>query len=143
MKINFIDENKFIIILFDSIIIDDSLCFKELFKSFSEILFKKYKYVFNGLYSVYIYNNKNISIFKFINTMDDYLLDFDITVYKNSLLLFEFFDYELFDGKKVYFDNKYYIEYGDVCNRFDLFEYGNIIYGDSVNNILNNGILID
>lgn len=143
MKIDFISEQKFIVYIYDNLIIDDVSCFKEIFKSISIKLLKNYNYKFTGFYNVVIYNNTNISILEFNNINDDYLLDFDVVVYKNSMLLFEFFDEELFNEKKIFYDNKYYVEYDSICDFFGLLEYGNIIYGNSVNEIISKGILID
>ena len=142
MDINFINENNFTVFIYNNIKIDDASCFKDMLEFISIQLFNRYNYKFEGFYKVIIYNNTNISILEFTNINDNYFLDFDVIVYKNSVILFEFFDEKLYSDKKLFYDNKYYVEYDNICDLFGLLEYGNIIYGNSVNSILNNGILV-
>ena len=82
------------------------------------------------------------NILEFEN-LDDYgRSDFNITMLLNSVLLYEFEDEDIFKGEKVYYKDKFYVEIVDMINDVHLFEYGNVIYGRGVDEILNNGILV-
>ena len=63
-------------------------------------------------------------------------------MYKNSVLLYEFYDADLVIGDKIFYDGKYYCDFEQLSNLDSIFEYGSIVYGDKVERILNGGILI-
>ena len=142
MKVDFIDNNHFIIYyLFDeSYRTEEDL--KALFKLLNCDLSCKYSYRFHGFYNVTIFCSNGIYIFEFEN-IDDYGRgDFNITMLLNSVLLYEFDDLDIIKGDKLFYKNKFYVEIDSFLEDIHLFEYGNIVYGDRVNEILNNGILV-
>lgn len=113
--------------------------YKEVFKEINDVLIRKYDIKFNGLYDVYIYKYSGIYILDFIYVEDYGSRDFNVTVYLNSKILYEFYDSDLFTGNKIYYDNKYYTDIDNVVNDIRLFEYGNIIYGNDVDRIISKG----
>ena len=76
--------------------------------------------------------------------IDDYgSSDFDITMLLNSILLYEFEDSDMVKGDKIYYRGKFYIEVSTVMDDdIHFFEYGNIVYGKQVDEILSHGILV-
>lgn len=141
MKIDFIDDNNFVVYYLSEIEIRTEEELKLCFKDINQALIKLYDYQFSGFYNVNIYCCSNLYVMNFEN-IDDYgRADFNITMVLNSTMLCEFDDFELFSGNKVYYNDKFYVELDDVVNDIRLFEYGNIIYGDEVDKILNRGIL--
>lgn len=142
IKINFDDEDSFTIFYVTKEEYMEEADFKALFKMFNEELITKYDYQFDGFYEVDIYHNPGIYIFEF-NYIDSYgRNDFDVTLTINSTILYEFYDMDLINDSFIYYSDKYYIEIDKVIDDIRLFEYGNIVYGKSVNKILNLGILI-
>lgn len=142
MKVEFIDEDVFNIYYISSDIIQTELEMKILFRLLDNCLKYKYNYVFHGYYNVTVYAQDNILVLEFENIDDFGRKDFDITMYKNSVLLYEFYDADLVSGDKIFYDGKYYCEFEQLSNLDSIFEYGSIVYGDKVERILNGGILI-
>jgi len=143
LRVDFLDDKNFIIYC----IYDDSLKTEEEMKTFFKMLNKnlkrRYDYEFEGIYDVDIFKKNNIFVlvFKYIDDFGE--KDFNITMYVNSTMLYEFEDVDFYFGKKIVYDNKYYIELDSVIDDIRLFEFGNIICGDKVEEVLRQGILIE
>ena len=115
---------------------------KAFFKLINYDLKKQYDYEFHGFYDVDIFCIEGLYVLEFEN-IDDYgRSDFNITMLLNTVLLYEFEDEDIYKGEKIYYQDKFYIEPFDIIDDIHLFEYGNIIYGKQVDDILNNGILV-
>ena len=142
MKVDFIDEEHLVIYCFydEKLRTEEEL--KVFFKLLNEQLKKRYDYEFHGLYNVEVYCKNNLLVLDFENIDDFIRKDFDITLYVNSILLYEFDDIEFYSGNKIFYNNKYYIELDDIVDDIRLFEFGNIIFGDKVEDILNSSKLI-
>ena len=142
MKVDFIDQDNFVIYYIGNDYIKSEEGMRIFFKMLNNHLKKKYDYEFCGLYNVNIYCHDNVMVLVFEN-IDDYgQKDFDITMFVNSVLLYEFEDSELILGKKIYYEGKYYVEIENAVDDICLFEYGNIIYGNKIDEVLNRGILL-
>lgn len=142
MKVEFIDNNNFIIYYLsnDEFRTEDEM--KLFFKVLNDELRHRYNYEFHGFYDVNIFYADGLYVLEFDN-FDDYgRTDFNITMLINTVLLYEFDDEDIFKGKKIYYQDKFYIELIDMVDDIHLFEYGNVIYGKKVDEILNNGILV-
>ena len=113
--------------------------YKEVFKEINDVLIRKYNIKFNGLYDVYIYKYPGIYVLDFIYVDDYGSRDFNVTVYLNSKVLYEFYDSDLCSGDKIYFDNKFYVGVDRVIDDIGLFEYGNIVYGEYADKIISKG----
>ncbi len=142
MKVDFIEDEHFIIYDFDEQKPQTEEELQVFFKMLNKHLLKQYHYEFHGFYNVTIYCSNHIFIMDFENIDDFGRADFNITMLLNSTLLFEFEDSDIVPGKKIYYDNKYYVELENMQDDIHLFEYGNIIYGDQVKKILNQGMLV-
>lgn len=142
MKIDFIDDEKLVIYYHYEGKIETEEEVKCFFELFDRVLKRKYDYEFHGFYNVDIYCEDNLLVLIFDHVDDFSRKDFDVTMFLNSVLLYEFEDVEFYHGSKIFYKNKYYIELDQVINDVRLFEFGNIIYGDEVEEILNNGKLI-
>lgn len=116
---------------------------KIFFKLLNSELKDRYDYEFNGFYDVNIFCLDGIYVLEFENIDDFGRSDFNITMLLNSVLLYEFDDSDLVLGEKVYYKDKFYVELVDVVDNIYLFENGNIIYGKKVEEVLNNGILVN
>lgn len=142
MKVEFIDEEHFIIYYLCDNVFKTEEELKIFFKMLNQQLKKQYDYEFKGFYNVVIYCSNNVLIMEFEN-IDDYgTADFNITMLLNSVLLYEFEDSDMILGEKIYCDYKYYVELEKMNTDIHLFEYGNIVYGKEVERILNRGILV-
>ena len=142
MKVDFIDDAHFIIYYLtnEKFRTEDEM--KVFFKLLNHDLKHQCNYEFHGFYDVNIFCSDGIYVLEFEN-LDDYgRSDFNITMLLNSVLLYEFEDEDIFKGEKVYYKDKFYVEIVDMINDVHLFEYGNVIYGRGVDEILNNGILV-
>jgi hypothetical protein len=103
---------------------------------------RKYNYEFSGFYNVTIYCYKKVWVLEF-NCIDDYgTADFNITMLLNSVLLYEFEDSDMVIGNKIYYQKKFYVEIDSMMDDIHLFEYGKIVYGDKVQEILHRGTII-
>ena len=45
-------------------------------------------------------------------------------------------------GEKIYYHGNFYTEIENVIDDIHFFEYGKVIFGEQVNDILNHGILV-
>ncbi len=142
MKVDFIEEEHFIIYYLCEEKPQTEEELKIFFKMINQQLLKQFHYEFHGFYNVTIYCNDSVFVMEFENIDDFGRADFNITMLLNSILLFEFDDSDMIPGDKIYYDEKYYIELEKMQTDIHLFEYGNIIYGDQVKKILNQGVLI-
>jgi len=142
LKVDFIDDNHFVIyyLTYEKFRTEDEM--KLFFKLLNNELKNYSNYEFHGFYDVNIFCLDGIYVLEFENTIDYGRSDFNITMMLNSNLLYEFEDECIFNGEKIYYNDKFYIELSDVIDDIHLFEYGNIIFGEEVDKILNNGILI-
>lgn len=142
MKVDFIDNNNFIIYYLsdDKFRTEDEI--KIFFKLLNQELKHQHNYEFHGFYDVNIYSSDGIYVLEFEN-IDNYgQSDFNITMLLNTILLYEFEDEDIIKGDKIYYKEKFYVEIANIIDDIHLFEYGNIVYGKQVNDILNNGILV-
>lgn len=142
MKVDFIDDEHFIIYY----LCDDQFRKEEEMKSFFKLLNyelnNQYHYEFHGFYDVEIFCCEGLYVLDFRNIDDFGGKDFNITMLLNSVLLFEFEDSDMVEGNKIYYQGKFYTEVIDVLDNPYLFEYGEIVYGKRVEEILNQGILV-
>lgn len=142
LKIEFNDENSFTIFYITNNIIETEEDYKVLFKYLNDTLYKKYNYSLHGFYDVTIYFYKGIYVLEF-ELIDDYgRKDFNVTLFLNSNMLYEFYDFNLINGDRIYYDDKFYVELDNMLNDIRLFEYGRIIYGKDVDKILEYGKLV-
>lgn len=143
MKIEFIDDEHFIIYYLS----DDNFRTEDEMKAFFKLLNYDLKhqchYQFHGFYNVNIFCCQGLYVLEFENIDDFGNSDFNITMLLNSVLLYEFEDSDIVPGEKIYYQGKFYVEAVDVINSISLFEYGTIIYGKKVDEILNKGILVN
>lgn len=142
MRVDFLDDKNFIIYCIYDGGLKTEEEMKKFFKMLNSRLKKRYAYEFEGIYDVDIFCKNNVFILVFKNIDDFGEKDFNITMYINSTLLYEFEDFEFFLGKKIFYNDKYYIELDSVVDDIRLFEFGNIIYGNKVEEVLRQGILI-
>lgn len=142
LKVEFQDEDSFIIYYVTDKVYENEEEYKELFKVLNDRLNRVYNYIFHGFYDVTIHYCKGIYVLQF-DYIDDYgRRDFNVTIFLNSDMLYEFDDDEFINDTKIYFDGMYYVEIAKVLNDIRLFENGNIIYGKDAEKVLSNGVLI-
>lgn len=143
MKVNFIDDDHFIVyyLSFNNLKTEEEI--KTFFILLNYDLKKQCNYSFHGLYNVEILCFDDFYILDF-DLVDDFgTTDFDITVLLNTVALYEFYDSDLIDDDKIYYNGKYYVEIDKMVHDIHFFEYGNVIYGKDAEVILNNGILVN
>lgn len=142
LKIEFNDLDCFTAFYITDDIFSTEAEYKVLFKYLNDVLYKRYNYSLHGFYDVTIYFYKGIYVLDF-ELIDDYgRKDFNVTLFLNSNMLYEFEDISLIDKEKIYYDNKFYVELDNMLSDIRLYEYGKIVYGKDVDKILNEGILI-
>lgn len=142
MKIDFIDDDNLIVYYISDESFDNEKYIQLFIKMLDKKLRKQYDYDFRGYYNVDIYRSGNTNILEFERESDYGKADFDITVYLNSTILFEFEDEDYYKGNKLFFNNKYYVSSDMVDERIDLFEFGDIIYGKDALHIVDCGVPI-
>lgn len=142
MKVNFFNDDRFeIFCVYDDDLVDEASV-KSFFKLLSKRLISRYDYEFSGYYDVTIYRNSKVIVLIF-DREDDYgRADFNITLLLNSMLLYEFEDEDIFSDNKIYYKRKYYCEANEVEDRIDFFEFGDIVYGNYVDEVLSKGVMI-
>lgn len=143
MKVDFIDDDDFIIyyLTHDKFRTEDEM--KIFFKLLNSELKSRYDYEFHGFYDVNIFCCDGLYVLEFKNIDDFGRTDFDITMLLNTVLLYEFEDEDVFKGEKIYYKGKYYVEIVDMIDDIHLFEYGDVIYGKMVEEVLNKGTLVN
>jgi hypothetical protein len=156
MKIEYVDENNFIIYLnkyyIKDLDIENKKSIEEYFKKIFVSLKNNYNLDIYGYYDIRVYTNKQygliIDVYRLSN--DYYKLynnkiDMKIVVDTNNTFIYEVEDYFIVNIlkrqiKNVYYKNdKYYIELNDKINDRDynyLLENSKIIYDDNVYDIL-------
>ena len=141
LKITFINDLDFTVIYHGAINYteDEILSFFKLIGKKLKII---YNYLFLGSYKVNIYEKDSFLILNFINTCSRGKIDFDVTLFTNSVLLYEFYDFDYVSSEKIFYDGKYYVELDKVIDKFNFLEMGNIVYGEEVEIILRNGRII-
>ena len=143
IKIDFKDEDSFVVYYITEKVYENEEDFKNMFKYINKYLEDKYDYSFSGFYNVYIYYNKGIYILEFEYDSPYGNSDFNVTLLLNTVILYEYDDISLIDNQKIYYDDKFYTEIENIINDIRLFEYGRIVYGKEANKVLNKGILFD
>ena len=142
IKIEFLDDDNFIIYYISDSLFRTEEEFKTFFKLLNRELELRYDYEFEGFYEVIIYYSDNVYILNF-KLIDDFgTRDFDITMFLNSTILYEFEDMDLFDCDMVYYKEKFYTEIKNVASDIRLFEYGRVVYGKEVDDIIRQGMII-
>ncbi len=143
LKANFINDDHFVIYYLSNNQFRTEEEMKSFFKLLNHHLNHQYHYEFHGFYHVEIFCCHGLYVLEFEN-IDDYgSSDFDITMLLNSILLYEFEDSDMVKGDKIYYRGKFYIEVSTVMDDdIHFFEYGNIVYGKQVDEILSHGILV-
>ena len=90
VKIEFNDEDSFTIYYITSDVFETEDDYKVLFRYLDKELERKYKYIMHGYYDVYIYTNNGIYVIDF-DYIDDYgKKDFNVVIFLNSKILYEF-----------------------------------------------------
>lgn len=141
-KIEFTDLDCFTIYYISKNNLETEDEYKILFKYINDILYRRYNYSLHGLYDVTIYCYEGIYVLIF-ELIDDYgRRDFNVTLFLNSNMLYEFDDFNLINKEKIYLNNKFYVELDNMIDDIRLFEYGRIVYGKEVDFVLNKGVLI-
>lgn len=142
MKVDFINDEHFIIYYLSSDKFRTEEDMKSFFKLLNYDLKHQYHYEFHGFYNVTIFCCEGIYVLDF-ESIDDYgSADFNITMLLNSVLLYEFDDSDIIAGEKIYYRGKFYVEAIDMVDDVHFFEYGNLVFGKRVEEILNHGILV-
>lgn len=142
LKIMFTNTDSFTAYYITNDIFETEDDYRILFKYLNDTLYKRYNYCMHGFYDVTIYYYKGIYVLEF-ELIDDYgRKDFNVTLFLNSHMLYEFTDMNLVDKKKLYYQDKFYTEIDNIIDDIRLFEYGNIVYGNTVDKIIKNGILL-
>ncbi len=143
MKVDFIDEKHFIIYYVTDVSFKTEEEIKSFFKLINHDLKHQCGYEFCGFYDVTIFCTRGLYVLEFENFDDFGSSDFNITMLLNSVLLYEFDDSDLLIGEKIYYQGKFYVEVENMIDDYHFFEYGNVIYGKKVDEILNHGLLVD
>ncbi len=113
-----------------------------LLREIASYLKKKYHYFLDGLYDVEIYQYMNYFIFEIEKVGEYSSIDFDITFHPNHQMLVEFYDEDYIQGKKYFYDGKYYIDFKLASLYFDCFEFCKVIYKEDVETVLKNAIVV-
>lgn len=143
MKVEFTSNDNFTIYYLSKYEFHTEESIKSFFKILNYDLKRLYDYEFHGFYTVNIYYSLGLYVLEF-NNIDNYeSSDFDITMFLNSIILYRFYDSDIIPGEKIYYDNSYYVELDKIIEDIHLFEYGDIIYKEDVEKVLENGILIN
>ena len=142
MKIEFIDDEHFIIyyLSYEKFRTEEEM--KSFFKLLNYDLKHQCHYQFHGFYNVNIFWCEGLYVLDFEYVDDFGNSDFNITMLLNSVLFYEFEDSDIITGEKIYYQGKFYVEVVDVLDDVNLFEYGTIVYGKKVEEILSNGVLV-
>ena len=142
MQIFFINEFDFTVIYTRDDIQFDEDGILSFFKLIGEKLRKIYHYVFSGSYQVNIYQKNTFLILDFLNVSSYGKIDFDVTLFTNSVLLYEFYDFDYVLTEKIFYDGNYYVELEMVSDKLDFLEMGRIVYGKEVESVLEKGKLL-
>ena len=142
LKIEFIDDNSFTVYYITKDRFTEVEDYKIMFKYINEELEEKYNYTMHGYYDVNVYTNENIYILDFIY-IDDYgRRDFNVSIFLNSKILYKFYDSDLINGIKYYYNDSFYVDINSILNDIRLYEYGSIVYGDEAELIIRKAITV-
>ena len=142
LKVDFIDNEHFTIYYLTSHKFQTEVEMKNFFKLLNHELKHQIDYEFHGFYNVDIFWQRGLYILDFENVVDYGSGDFNITMLLNSTILYQFPDSDMVSGEKIYYHGNFYTEIENVIDDIHFFEYGKVIFGEQVNDILNHGILV-
>lgn len=112
-------------------------------KKLISLIKKKGVEIVSGLYIVRIYQNYKYGLIIELEILEELelfkdIIDLKILVYENSKMYLEIDDYFLVSlNKKLRYNDKFYLNIDDLSDYdlISLLEFGNIIYGENINNI--------
>lgn len=151
MKIEMLTKDSYRIFVNKLYIKDVNLDEKEaIILAVKDIIQKiKQKLQLRGFYKVKVFPNKNIGLFIEIIQLEDLEfsnnLDLRVVVYFDEKFYFETGDYftiQKYDNV-MFFDDKFYCLIDDSFeDMLEIVEFGRLIYGKEVTNLLNNGTVL-
>lgn len=151
MKIEMLTKDSYRIFVNKLYIKDINLDEKEaIILAVKDIIQKlKQKLQLRGFYKVKVFPNKNIGLFIEIIQLEDLEfsnnLDLRVVVYFDEKFYFETEDYftiQKYDNV-MFFDDKFYCLIDDSFeDMLEIVEFGRLIYGKEVTNLLNNGTVL-
>lgn len=151
MKIEMLTKDSYRIFVNKLYIKDVNLDEKEaIILAVKDIIQKlKQKLQLRGFYKVKVFPNKNIGLFIEIIQLEDLEfsnnLDLRVVVYFDEKFYFETEDYftiQKYDNV-MFFDDKFYCLIDDSFeDMLEIVEFGRLIYGKEVTNLLNNGTVL-
>ena len=112
-------------------------------KKLISLIKKKGIEIVSGLYIARIYQNYKYGLIIELEILEELelfkdIIDLKILVYENSKMYLEIDDYFLVSfNKKLRYNDKFYLNIDDLSDYdlISLLEFGNIIYGENINNI--------
>ena len=146
MKIEGIDD-KLIIYLRDYYFTDNLKDITKEIKDLFNRLFNYYHIELSGLYEVIIFDNKKygsvLEINKKENLFNSKLIDVKVKMFKNNNFYFKTKDYFIINKyNSIYYDNNYYyININNIDNLNKVIEFGNIIYNEKDNYLINKKLI--
>ena len=132
LKVDFIDNEHFTIYYLTSHKFQTEVEMKNFFKLLNHELKHQIDYEFHGFYNVDIFWQRGLYILDFENVR--FVFPFNIQQ--------QFPDSDMVSGEKIYYHGNFYTEIENVIDDIHFFEYGKVIFGEQVNDILNHGILV-
>ena len=142
LKVEFLDQDILNVEMMSQIDIENRNNLGLILKEIGIYLNRKYHYLLDGIYDVECYQCGKYFIFEMEWESDYPTIDFNITFHPNSRMLLEFMDSEYFFRKKYYYQGNYYMELPRVLDKTYCFEFGKVIYGEAVDEVLKNGVMI-
>lgn len=148
MKIEIIDE-KIVLYLYNYFFksLDKDNITKEIKNIFIRLI-KYYKLKINGIYEVFVYENKKYGTILEIVKLEELLfhkdlIDIKVKIFKDVNIYLKSDNYFIFDEfKGIYYkDNNYYIDIKNINNLINIIEFIDIIYNEK-DNYLDNMLLI-
>ena len=148
MKIEIIDE-KIVLYLYNYFFksLDKDNITKEIKNIFIRLI-KYYKLKINGIYEVFVYENKKYGTILEIIKQEELLfhkdlIDIKVKIFKDVNIYLKSDNYFIFDKfKNIYYkDNNYYIDIKNINNLINIIEFIDIIYNEK-DNYLDNMLLI-
>ena len=142
MKIETFD-NKLIIYLRDYFFLDNIKHITEKIKNIINRLFNYYNIELSGVYEVIIFENKKygsiIEIIKKEDLFNPRIIDVKVKILKNIEMYFKTKDYFIISNySSIYYDNNdYYININNIDDMNKIIEFGNIIYNEKDNYLIN------
>ena len=150
MKIEIIDDNNIYIFINSCYMDHININSKEDIIDFIKSIIKKnrIKLKMKGFYKVIGHFNDKVGLFLDIYKLDDNLysnsLDIKVILNMKETIYFKTTLYDIIpiNTKIYYYDNNFYFDISNINNIYDIVEYGEFIYGDRIDNILNKSISI-